>query len=83
MTNANRKGKWISIASELPTTSELKLVLTDRGMLGLAAYVDDEWVQFMPTYLGEVQKWCKFVGDDGDELSIELEPEPVIPLETV
>lgn len=72
-----KKGKWIKVTERLPKTIGIKLTLTAAHQLGLASYVDAEWVQFLPTYLGEVYMWCEFLDDNGQEVEFTVdEPEP-------
>lgn len=72
-----QKGKWIKVSDRLPKTQGIKLTLTENNQFGLAGYVDDEWIQFLPTYLGEVYKWCEFLDDGGQEIDFVVDlPEP-------
>lgn len=72
-----QRGKWVKTSVRLPKNQGIKITLTDNHHLGLAAYVDDEWIQFLPSYLGEVAQWCEFLDDGGQEIDCSInEPEP-------
>lgn len=79
--NLNQKGKWVLVSERTPVTQGIKITLTQSGNLGIASYVDDEWIQFLPTYLGDVYKWCEFLDEGGQEMDIMIDdPVPELPV---
>ena len=72
-----QKGTWVKVSDRVPTNSGIKFTLTKNSQLGLAAYFDGEWIQFLPTFLGDVHRWCEFVNDNGQEIEFDVNlPEP-------
>lgn len=72
-----QKGKWIKVSDRLPKNIGIKLTMTKDKSFGLASFVDDEWIQFLPTFLGEVFYWCEFIDDNGQEIEFVIDqPEP-------
>lgn len=72
-----KKGKWVLVDDRVPKTHGIKIILTDNNAIGLASYVDDEWIQFLPTFVGNVRKWCEFLDEGGQEYDVNInEPEP-------
>lgn len=69
-------GRWVLVENRNPESASLHITLTKNGVFGIASYVDDEWIQFLPTYLGDVYKWYEFVNDRGEPVEFSIEPEP-------
>lgn len=75
MSDSNLLGKWVKVSDRTPTTPDIKITMTENKIMGLASFVDDEWIQLLPTFMGDVYMWCEFIGEDGEPILFEL-PEP-------
>jgi hypothetical protein len=65
-------GMYVSVADGLPTLTDPKHIITDKGCWGLACYVDGKWHHLVST-MGEVAKWYKNSDRNGNETVIDLE----------
>ena len=71
------KGTWVKVEDRTPTTADIKLTMTKDRHVGLAIFTDDEWVQLLPTYLGDVYMWAEYRNEGGEVVDVMFdEPSP-------
>lgn len=76
MQSSTSHGGWVDVNIRSPVTKGLKFTMTHNKIFGLACYYEGQWVEFLPTHMGEVAWWFEFLDDDGKEIEFLKDDQP-------